>query len=999
MAKVKEDLSRVRLEVDGKQAINQLGKLEMEAKELRIDLKNAKKGTEEYIATNKKLKAVEANIKSMRKELGLTGMTMSQLSRYQRELRKEIQNTTTKGTAEYKQLKAELLQVNKVLTQQRKELAGTAGFFGDIKKELKSFAVLAVGALGITELIGRFQNLIRGSAELSDQFSDVQKTTELTKLELEALMKEFKTFNTRTPRAELLKLADEAGKMGIRGVKNIASYVQQTNELTTALGDLGDNAGLKVAKMADRFDVSMRQIGSGINAVADNTKATAPFITEFLSRLSGIANEIDIKAGDILGYGAAIDEMGLNVEMSSTALNNFFIDFTKNTEAFGEAAGFAEGELSKLVGEQGANEGFLAFLERLKEANPESAEFLRKLEQLGIDGTRGSQVFLALSQNVDQLRSRQALANAEIAKGTSLTEEYNRKNENFAGNLERIQKWFAGFFVNGGVMDTLNEFVGLWAKWIRIPISQKLEDERTQLQLTLMKISDTNIAQDKRVKLIEELKAQYPQYLADINSEKVTNNQLATSIAAINKELVNKIILQSKEEELQDSAGKVARTQIRLWKEEEELMREMIKISEEYNLKILTVGTTADKASNLLEKAAAFTQNQEGRDGKLIGPTAKLITLYGQYQQTTEALNVLETQNNLILDEKNKLIERLGINMQDLQTDDTFEVGNPTIGGTEPTNEDVQNFANEVEEVFRNIQVNAAEAKDSTLVSTELMFDQLIKLGEKYNVDMSQLEEDRAAERKRNQEQALKDEIDIANAKQMIAQGLSVSLSAAIDFIGNRQGELTGFQKMLTIAQIAIDSAAALGKIVPLAAEASAGSGPAAPFVFAGYIATMAGTVLTAIARAKQALTDANVPDWNPDNGPQDNSPRQRAVSAPRSSFYYGGYTGNLGMGTGDQYGEFAGMVHQREYVIPEVTVSDPYVANLLPAIEQIRQDNIRGFSSMGSGMNMGRMEKLLEGILSATQNFPKEIKGKWVYSDLEELEEEDNLLKSRYRA
>lgn len=45
MSKVKEDKSRVTLEVDGKQAINQLGKLEMEAKQLAIDLKNAKKGT------------------------------------------------------------------------------------------------------------------------------------------------------------------------------------------------------------------------------------------------------------------------------------------------------------------------------------------------------------------------------------------------------------------------------------------------------------------------------------------------------------------------------------------------------------------------------------------------------------------------------------------------------------------------------------------------------------------------------------------------------------------------------------------------------------------------------------------------------------------------------------------------------------------------------------------------------------------------------------------
>lgn len=152
----KEDESRVRLTVDGKQAINELGKLEMDAKELLSDMKNAKKGTEDYINANKKLKEVRAQIKGLRKEIGLSGMTMTQLSRYQRELKREISVTTTKGTADYKRLKAELLQVNGVLRQQRAELNGTKGFWADMGKQLKQFGVLAISALGATAFLLRF---------------------------------------------------------------------------------------------------------------------------------------------------------------------------------------------------------------------------------------------------------------------------------------------------------------------------------------------------------------------------------------------------------------------------------------------------------------------------------------------------------------------------------------------------------------------------------------------------------------------------------------------------------------------------------------------------------------------------------------------------------------------------------------------------------------------------------------------------------------------------
>ena len=94
MAK-KEDRSKVTLEVDGNQAINQLGKLEMEAKQLAIDLKEMKRGTKDYVATSKQLKESKAQIEALRKEIGLTGMTMTQLVRYQRDLRKEISNTAT----------------------------------------------------------------------------------------------------------------------------------------------------------------------------------------------------------------------------------------------------------------------------------------------------------------------------------------------------------------------------------------------------------------------------------------------------------------------------------------------------------------------------------------------------------------------------------------------------------------------------------------------------------------------------------------------------------------------------------------------------------------------------------------------------------------------------------------------------------------------------------------------------------------------------------------
>src|SRR5690606_39469451 len=111
---------------------------------------NLKHAQARYNQESVKLSATQAKIKGLRTELGLAGMTMRQLRQYQRDLKTEIDRGATRGTAEYRRLKAELLQVNSAIRNQRAELSGTQGFFGNLGKQLKGFGVMALGAFGIT---------------------------------------------------------------------------------------------------------------------------------------------------------------------------------------------------------------------------------------------------------------------------------------------------------------------------------------------------------------------------------------------------------------------------------------------------------------------------------------------------------------------------------------------------------------------------------------------------------------------------------------------------------------------------------------------------------------------------------------------------------------------------------------------------------------------------------------------------------------------------------
>lgn len=1137
MAK-KEDRSKVTLEVDGNQPINMLGKLEMEAKQLAVDLKNLKRGTKDYIETNKKLKESKTEIEALRKEIGLTGMTMTQLVRYQRDLRKEISNTATAGTEKHRELTKSYQEVSAEIARQRKELNGTTnavggmnaelkktpGFFGDIKKEIKAFSVIALGALGVTELFSGIQNLIRGSAELSDSYANVQKTTGLTKVEVEALNQELKAIDTRTPRSELMRLAAEAGKIGIKGRKDLLDFVDGADKINVALGeDLGEDAIKSIGKLNELFGYreiygygdAMLKAGSAINELGANSTAQESYIVGFTARLGGAAKAAKITMMDIMGLAATLDSLGQQEETSSTAVGMFLVDMFKDTSTYAGIAKMSLQEFTTLLNTD-ANEALIRVLEGLNGNNAGFATMVGKLQEVGVEGSRGTQVISALAGNTKLLREQQDIANKSFTEGTSIIEEFNTKNQNFAGNLEKIQKWMAGLFVNSSVMDGLNTFVSKWAEWIKIPISSKMEDERMALNKLYAQILTTNTGSAERIKLINQLKEMAPDTLKNLDAERVSNVKLARAVKIVNDQLVNKIILQKQDEEIEKRNNAIAQKKIELINQEDKVRAEMIKLAEKYNVQIKEAATLEEQAIQVYDDAMAkekeLNKNRWGR-GRLFDQFAEYSFQIGQMQDKQKSLNGLEEGGNKLLEKKNELLKRLGITLEENLTKEQIEgraafLGTSTVDPEDPNPDPIlpvdskatedakaelekrleayQKYLEKIVELQRDYEIAGQGAHEADLLKVEYQYeelenqlkthldnktitqqeyeaqlkilremelaehdrinkeyadkqvqsrqeaerriteatmdekelavqktnehyDQLITLAEQFGLDTLSIEDARRAAlaelQKKWDVEEIREAQKIAEAKQMIARGLSDSIGAVIDFIGNKQGELTAFQKILTGAQIAIDTAAALAKIVPLAIEASTGTGPAAPFVFAGYVAAMAGTVLGAIAKAKNALSNANTPEWNSEGGGSSEGPRspRSTRSEPRKSFFYGGYTGDDGLDEGDRYGKFAGPVHLGEYVIPKVTLQDPFIANLMPAIEAIRQDRISGFSGGSqAGAPMMMTDPETKALLKEIVQSNREAKNKkviLVHRDFEEFEAEKVYLENRYRA
>lgn len=444
-------------------------------------------------------------------------------------------------------------------------MSGLANGFNKYFTMATSFiAVLSGFAFSATQWI-------KGLAGMDDELANVMKTTQLTRKEVRELYTEFANLNTRTPRMELMELAEEAGRLGKRGKKDVMDFVEVANMIKVALGDelKGDAAEAikEVGKLVTIYKVgekngidyreSMLKVGSAINEVSASSQASAPFLIEMLKRMGGISDQADISTQSVIGYGAALDILGQTEEVSGTALNKTIINMFKDTATYAGIAKMGVNDFKQLL-ETDTNKAFIKFLEGLNGNNEGLSVMAAKFDGLGLDGARAIQVLASLASNTQLVREQQVIANRSFTEGTSLTNEYNIKNENMAANLDKIGRAMHAWFINSDFNKSLETTVNWFAKLVKVPVEKKFQDESREVGTLIGMLTGSNIKEADRLKILEELKTISPDIVSGLDAENLNYATLTKNVKAYNDELVKRMVLAQVTEKEQDILKKQA---------------------------------------------------------------------------------------------------------------------------------------------------------------------------------------------------------------------------------------------------------------------------------------------------------------------------------------------------------------------------------------------------------------------------------------------------------
>jgi TP901 family phage tail tape measure protein len=484
---------RYEIIINGDSAKNELNKLDQNTRKLRETNKNltaekaklraeGKQETAYYKSltatireNNQTIKTNELRMSELRNEIGLTGLSLAQLQAKATQARAIIRHLIP-GTADYKKYRAELDAINSRIRQLNTNANATAFSFSRLADQFNKYQTIGFAIIGtITGIALSIKSLIGYNKELADAQANVRKTTGFTDEQTQELMRTFSSFDTRTPRMQLLALAEEAGRLGKKTMEEVVGFTRVADKLFVALGDdFGANAEdqiRNIGKMVDVYSVaqkealdfegSMNALGSAINEVAASGSTKADYLVEFMKRTGGMSRQAKIAAQEIIGYAATLDEAGLSSEVSSTVMSNLLTKMFKKTEEFAAAANIPLAEFRDLL-EKDANEALLRFFEGVNRNQGGLSELVENMDGLGVDGQRATGVLATLAASTDKVREKQALANQAMKEGTSLTNEFNIKNENLAGVVDKITRRFKAFFSFEGIREGMFNM----AKWI-----------------------------------------------------------------------------------------------------------------------------------------------------------------------------------------------------------------------------------------------------------------------------------------------------------------------------------------------------------------------------------------------------------------------------------------------------------------------------------------------------------------------------------------------------
>ena len=446
------------------------------------DLEKLKKSLEEYkkkleVSDTKGLKKIEDALSTIEKKqknsvlsakeldkvlLSPKTASLEDLQKAAAQLQEEL-SKTGRDAKKYVEKSMDLRRVNEQINEVKRSWQEHDNQIVATIKRLTSYVLVYAG---FNEVVGRIKQLYQANLQLSDSLADIEKTTGLSTESVAELSREIDSIDTRTAQQELHDLAYEAGKLGISAKEDVLGFVKAGNQLLVALGeDLGGAEAVRQLMKVNAIlgetqklgvEKALLATGSAINEISQTSRASAGPIVDVVNRIGAIGEAAGLSMSDLIALAGTLDALGQHAEMGGTALNTFISTLTSNTTEVAQAVGLSDDYLKNLIEQGKTIQAVIAVFEKMNAMG--GLDVLAPImKDLGSDGERIKQVLVTLSSGVDELKAQVFTSSRAFKEATSVTDEYNIKNENAMAIMQRMGNAIKESFINSGIVEWLTD--------------------------------------------------------------------------------------------------------------------------------------------------------------------------------------------------------------------------------------------------------------------------------------------------------------------------------------------------------------------------------------------------------------------------------------------------------------------------------------------------------------------------------------------------------------
>ena len=532
--------------------------------------------------------------------------------------------------------------------------------FGKVLNKLGiSMKTLGIGAVvgGITAIGGAFVSAIKTGAAFARELSGLKAVLGASDEEMKALSNSAKELgaSTQFTAKEVVGLQTELAKLGFT-TKEILDATGATLDLAASLGVNLSEAASITGSTLRAFGLETTETQRLVDVMALSTSKSAldyDSLRESLKLVAPTARAMNVDIEETTSLLAVLADNGLKGSIAGTGLSKTFIELNKKGIPLNEA------------------------LEKVKNS---SNQLNTAIDLVGVVGSKS---LLTLANNAPKIDKLNVAFDGAAGSARELAET---RLDNLAGDTTKLGSAWEGFLLSiedgSGIFNAIarsivqaaTAFLNFLTPVNKVSdalIDQQValfENEARLIELdevmkdTATSAEDLSKAEEERKTIIEELQKKYPDYLANIDAETASTEELSSAINKVNEELVNRIIIQQQQEEIEEAATELAESRVILAKQENEIRREIAEL--EAAAARQGVEIDIDKTLPIVGQLIQANEEITKLEGNF-GLQARLVESVQPFLIATNNVNSATKDLNETTELRNELLKQLGITTEE----------------------------------------------------------------------------------------------------------------------------------------------------------------------------------------------------------------------------------------------------------------------------------------------------------------------------------------------